>query len=97
LSTTAPLRRVIPDSIYPICPISVHAGKTHFQHVYSGTWKKEAEDMHKIILTAMKIGLLSFGLFTSCHTMGEITGEAAEEVEEGAEEFEEGYEEEKDE
>jgi hypothetical protein len=53
--------------------------------------------MLKKILAALMIGVLSFGFLTSCHTMGEVTGEAAEEVEEGAEEFEKGYEEEKDE
>lgn len=43
------------------------------------------------------ISVLSLGTLANCHTMGEATGETAEEVEEGAEDFEEGYEEEKDE
>jgi hypothetical protein len=53
--------------------------------------------MLKNIAIAILVSALSFGIFTGCHSMGEVTGEAAEGVEEGAEEFEEGYEEGKDE
>mgnify|MGYP001108005575 CR=1 FL=1 len=49
------------------------------------------------IFVAILVSALSFGIFTGCHFMGEVTGEAAEGVEEGAEEFEEGYEEGRDE
>lgn len=49
------------------------------------------------IFIAILISIFSLGTLTSCHTMGEATGETAEEIEEGAEEFEEGYEEGKDE
>jgi hypothetical protein len=53
--------------------------------------------MLRKIFAALLITILSFGMFASCHSMGEVTGEAAEGVEEGAEEFKEGYEEGKDE
>lgn len=53
--------------------------------------------MLRKIFAILLVSALSFATFTSCHSMGEVTGEAAEGVEEGAEEFEEGYEEGKDE
>jgi hypothetical protein len=53
--------------------------------------------MLKKIFAVLLVSALSSGVFTSCHSMGEVTGEAAEGVEEGAEKFEEGYEEGKDE
>ena len=51
--------------------------------------------MKKLTIFILALILAGPGL-TGCHTMGEWTGEAADEVEEGAEEFEEGYEERKD-
>ncbi len=52
--------------------------------------------MLKNLIILILAGILMSSGLTACHTMGEWTGEGAEEVEEGAEEFEEGYEERKD-
>ena len=51
--------------------------------------------MIRKLLVLVMFGMLTLGMFSfsGCETLGEWTGEGAEEVEEGAEEFEEGYEE----
>lgn len=88
---------VIVDPIYLLGPMSVPVRTVHVYAIRKINLNSGGEMMLRKIFAVLLVSALSFATFTGCHSMGEVTGEAAEGVEEGAEEFEEGYEEGKDE